>query len=91
MKTLCAAAASLLLASSAFAAGLSTEGKAYLDAECAKAARAHRDAPCAGVANATLFSMMTHPKHKEEASRPELGDEIKATCARACEAARKGR
>lgn len=91
MKTLLPAALSLLLASSSLAAGLSADGKAYLDAECAKAARARKDAPCAGVANATLFSMMTHPKHKEEASRPELGDEIKATCVRACEAARKGR
>lgn len=81
--------AALLLPLAAPAAEPSPALKAQLDVECAKAARQKPAAPCAGVANATLFGLMMSPKFKEEATKAELGDAIKAHCEKVCAVARK--
>ena len=90
MKTFSVLLAVLLSpVTSARAGEPSAEARTYLDTECAKAAKAKKDAPCAGVANATLFAMMMNAKFKVEATKADLGDAIKAHCVKVCEEARK--
>lgn len=78
----------LLTSLSASAAELTAEAKTFLDDKCVATAKEKPDAPCNGVANATWFTVLMNPKLKEEASKKDVGEAIKAYCQKACEKAR---
>ena len=81
-------ALTLLTSLSASAVELTAEAKTFLDDKCSATAKAKKDAPCTGVANATYFDMLMNPKLKEEASKKDIGEAIRDYCAKACEKAR---